>query len=121
MLLLLKRKKFFSLVIPLIYSSILNNLGKSNDPSQLQSFNHNQTQDGDLEWITQYLDGAANEIYPIMLPGTLQGTTFQQASLAIYNESHGKVVLFAVDTRLRSERSGGMLLLNPRGKTSIVV
>ncbi|KAI8052598.1 calcium-activated BK potassium channel alpha subunit-domain-containing protein [Gilbertella persicaria] len=64
----------------------------------------------DESWQAQFDDGSCNEIYTSNTPRCVQGLTFGQAVMYIYEET--QVILFAVKTFMK-ERNDYEILLNP--------
>lgn len=57
-------------------------------------------------WITEYISGAANEIYSCLLAPHFHGLNFTQATLRVHKQSSGLVLLIAIE-------SEGEILFNP--------
>ncbi|KAI8979379.1 hypothetical protein BDF20DRAFT_974315 [Mycotypha africana] len=81
-------------------STLLTNLLHQREPI-------NQYDEG---WQAQFDDGSCNEIYTRRAPKCIQGLTFGQAALFLFEEA--QVILFAVKTFMK-ERNDFEILLNP--------
>lgn len=57
-------------------------------------------------WISEYISGAANEIYSCQLAPHFHGLNFTQATLRIHKQSNGLVLLIAIEAE-------GEILFNP--------